>query len=225
MPLPKAKILIADDHRIVIDGLQRLLEPEYDVVGAVNDGRALLSAVSQLNPDVALVDVSMPLLNGIYATRRIVKRHPRVRVIIFTMNADVDIAREALVAGAKGYVLKGSPIEEILSAVGEVLKGNVYLSQPVTRDILCSCRTRGTNGYDLESPLSAREKEVLLLSAEGCSHKEVASALKISVKTAQSHRQNIKKKLGLESVAQLTQYAVKRRIVDPVNAGMTLHRL
>jgi len=223
--LPKAKILIADDHRIVIDVLRRLLDTEYDVVGAVTDGRSLLSAVSQLNPDVALVDVSMPLLNGIYATRRIIKQHPRVRVIIFTMNADVDIAHEALVAGAKGYVLKGSPIEEIFSAVGEVLKGNVYLSPLVTRDVLRSFRTRGMNGHDLESPLSAREKEVLQLSAEGCTHKEVASTLKISVKTVQCHRQNIKKKLGLESVAELTQYAVKHRILDPMNAGMTLHRL
>lgn len=223
--MQRPKLLIADDHTIVVDGLRNILEPDFEIVGTVNDGRALMKAVPELHPDVVFVDVSMPLLNGIYATKRIVKKFPYVKVIVFTMHADVEIARQALAAGASGYVLKRSPVSEINAAVAEVLKGNVYLSPLVTRDVLYSFQSQGKNVEDIQSPLSSREKEVLQLSAEGCSHKEVAAALKISVKTAQFHRYNIKKKLGLNTVAELTQYAVKHRIVDPLNAGMQLHQL
>ncbi len=216
--MKRARVLLADDHAVVLDGLTKILEPEFDIVGTVADGRALLNAVESLLPDVVVLDISMPLLNGIDAAKLIKKSHPDVRIVFVTMHPDVEIARQALAAGASGYILKHSPASEVVAALHEVCHGNAYLTPLVTKGVLDSYLRQPTTAADLPSPLSAREKEVLQLAAEGCSHKEVATTLNISVKTAQFHRHNIMNKLGLRTVAELTQYAIKHRIIDPMGA-------
>ncbi len=212
--MKRPRVLLADDHTVILDGLRSILEPEFEVVGAVEDGRALLSAVEQLKPDVTICDISMPLLNGLDATRQIKKSDPQAKIIVLTMHPDVSIARDALKAGASGYLLKNSSASEIVMAIQQVLKGRVYLSPLVTKDVLDSYLEAPQEPADLPAPLTEREREVLQLVAEGRSHKEVAGVLNISVKTAQFHRYSLMKKLGLRTTAELTQYAIKHGIIS-----------
>jgi len=138
--MSKARVLLADDHRIVIEGLKKLLEPEYDVVGTVEDGRALIAAVGELKPDVVVADISMPHLNGIEAVRQITQKNPRVRVVMLTMHQDVQYAVRAFEAGASGFVLKVSAPGELTTAIGEALKGKTYVTPGIARDLIHSTR-------------------------------------------------------------------------------------
>ena len=208
----RSKILLADDHAVILDGLRSLLEPEFEVVGSVEDGRALIDAVKSLRPDLVLADISMPLLNGIDAARQLKKDDPRMKLIILTMHPDVSLAREALQAGADGYILKNSHADEIVSAIREVLIGRTYLSPRITQDVLHSYMDSTATADDLGPDLSAREREVLQLTAEGMSHKDVANTLGISVRTAQFHRYKVMQKLGLRTTSELTKYAIKHGI-------------
>ena len=210
----RPKILLADDHTVILDGLRSILEADFEIVGAVTDGRAMVAACKKLRPDVVLSDIPMPLLNGLDATRQIKKADPEAKIIFLTMHPDVAMAKEALRAGGSGYVVKHSPASEIVTAIHEVLQGRVYLSPLVTKEVLDSFMANVEGPEQLPSPLSQREREVLQLVAEGQTHKEVAQTLGISVRTAQYHRYNIMKKLGLRTAAELTQYAIKHGIIS-----------
>ena len=211
--MKRPKILLADDHAVILDGLRSILEADFEIVGAVTDGRALVAACKKLRPDVVLCDITMPLLNGLDATRQIKKADPEAKIIFLTMHPDVAMAKEALRAGGSGYLVKHSPASEIVTAIQQVLRGRVYLSPLVTKEGLDSFMANVEGPEELPSPLSEREREVLQLVAEGQTHKQVGQILGISVRTAQYHRYNIMKKLGLRTAPELTQYAIKHGII------------
>jgi DNA-binding NarL/FixJ family response regulator len=207
------KVLIADDHSMVIDGLRSLLEPEFEVVGAVNDGRAVLPEVRKLQPDVVIIDISMPLLNGLDCTRQLHDAGCKAKILILTMHPDATLAQEALAAGASGYLLKSSPGSELKGALKDVLQGRTYLSPEVMRDVVAIMGRMTSIHEDVWAHLTTRQREVLQLVAEGKSHKEVANILNISVKTAEYHKYAILDKLGLKTNAELVQYAVRHGII------------
>ena len=211
--MKRSKVLIADDHSMVIDGLRSLLEPEFEVVGAVNDGRAVLPEVRKLQPDVVIVDISMPLLNGLDCTRQLRDAGCTAKILILTMHPDATLAQEALAAGASGYLLKSSPGSELKGALRDVLLGRTYLSPEVARDVGEVWGRRTSIHEDVWAQLTPRQREVLQLLAEGKSHKEVANILNISVKTAEYHKYAILDKLGLKTNAELVQYAVRHGII------------
>ena len=211
--MKRTKILIADDHVMVIDGLRRLLEPEYEVVGAVNDGRAVLPEVQNRKPDVVIIDISMPLLNGLDCTRRLREAGCTAKILILTMHPDATLAQEALAAGASGYLLKSSPGSELKGALREVLQGRTYLSPAVTRDVLEVMGRMTSIHENVWAHLTPRQREVLQLLAEGKSHKEIASILNISVKTAEYHKYALLGTLGLKTNAELVQYAIRHGII------------
>jgi DNA-binding NarL/FixJ family response regulator len=211
--MKRSRVLIADDHSMVIDGLRALLEPEYEVVGAVNDGRAVLPEVRRLQPDVVVIDISMPLLNGLDCARQLRDAGCTAKILILTMHPDATLAQEALAAGASGYVLKSSPGSELKAALRDVLGGRTYLSPAVTRDLNEIMGRMTSIHQDVWARLTPRQREVLQLLAEGKSHKEVANVSNISVKTAEYHKYAILDKLGLKTNAELVQYAIRHGII------------
>src|SRR5579863_8867416 len=211
--MKRYKVLIADDHSMVIDGLRSLLEPEFEVVGAVNDGRAVLPEVRKLRPDVVVIDISMPMLNGLDCTRQLHDTGCTAKILILTMHLDATLAQEALAAGASGYLLKSSPGSELKRALRDVLQGRIYLSPAVTQDLDDVVGRMTSIHEDVWAHLTPRQREVLQLLAEGKSHKEIASILNISVKTAEYHKYAILDKLGLKSNAELVQYAIRHGII------------
>lgn len=214
--MKKARVLLADDHALVAEGLQKLLESEYELVGTVADGRALLNTIEKVEPDIALVDISLPLLNGLDAARQIKKTAPHVKLIFLTMHADQTFVTEAFRLGASGYVLKQSAASELLFALTEVLKGRTYVSPAVTKDLV----ERVVSSHDTVEPkefagtLTVRQREVLQLIAEGKSTKEIASTLNISIKTVEFHKTRIMQELGVRTTAELTKYAIAHGIVS-----------
>jgi len=206
--MTKARILLADDHTLVVEGFRKILEPEFDLVGTVEDGRALLEAAQKLQPDVILLDISMPLLNGIDAARRLKKMMPDVKLIFVTMHADPAYVTEAFRVGATGYVLKRSAAADLLQAVRTVLNGHYYVAPPITKDVLSSLLASPAERQPGPEPLSPRQREVLQLVAEGHSLKEIADILKISVKTVEYHKAQIMQQLDLHTTAELTKYAI-----------------
>ncbi len=205
-------ILIADDHSMVVDGIRGLLEPEYEVVGSVADGRAVLAEVQRLKPDLIVIDVSMPALNGIDCTRQLRESGCAAKILVLTMHLDATLAREAINAGASGYLLKSSPSAELRNAIHELLLGRTYLSPAVTRDFL-EVMGRAGSRDDAWARLTPRQREVLQLLAEGKSHKEIAAILNVSVKTAEYHKYAILENLGLKTSAELVQYAIRHGII------------
>jgi DNA-binding NarL/FixJ family response regulator len=211
--MKRLKVLIADDHSMVIDGLRGLLEPEFEVVGAVNDGRAVLPEVRKLQPDVVVIDISMPLLNGLDCTRQLREAGCTAKILILTMHPDATLAQEALAAGGSGYLLKSSPGSELKRALREILLGRTYLSPAVTRDVIETKGRMTSIHEDVWAHLTPRQREVLQLLAEGKSHKEVADILNISVKTTEYHKYAILDKLGIKTNAELVQYAIRHGII------------
>lgn len=211
--MKRSTILIADDHSMVVDGLRGLLEPEYEVVGTVADGRQVLPEVERLKPQLVIVDISMPSLNGLDCTRQLREAGCPAKILILTMHPDATLAREALDAGASGYILKISPASELRIALKEVLLGRTYLSPAVTRDLLEVMGRATSTREDVWARLTLRQREVLQLLAEGKSHKEAAAILNVSVKTAEYHKYAILDKLGLKTNAELVQYAVRHGII------------
>ena len=205
----KPRVLVADDHRIVAEGLRGLLEPEYELVGIVPDGRALLEAHDRLHPDVVVADVTMPLLNGIQAVRRLRAAGSRARFIMLTMHPDAGYATEALAAGAAGYVLKHSAPEELVTAIREALAGRVYVTPRIAGDVLEALR----RGDEAQPRLTARQAEVLQLIAEGRSAKEIAALLDLSPRTVESHKYAIMKRVGVKTTAELVRFAVRQGLV------------
>jgi DNA-binding NarL/FixJ family response regulator len=205
------RVLLADDHAVVAQALESLLQKKFDLVGVVHDGRAVVDAAEKLCPDVVITDLSMPGLNGVDAIREIRQRRPGTKVLVLTMHRDTQLAVDAFKAGASGYVLKVSPAEELYRAIEEVAEGRGYVTSLLAKDLitlLLEARNR-TN----DEPLTPRQRAVLQLIAEGRTMKEVASVLAISPRTAESHKYEIMKVLGLETTAALIQYAIRLKIV------------
>lgn len=211
--MKKPRILLADDHRMVAEGLRGLLEPEYQLVGIVEDGRALLEAADRLMPDIIVADVSMPLLNGIDAVRQLKKKNPELTVVFLTMHLDVAYAASAFEAGASGYVLKHSAPSELLSAIGCALKGRTYITPMLAGELLNYQRNRpNSDERDGLARLTTRQKEVLQLLAEGQSVKEIAAILGISARTVEFHKYSMMEILGLKNSAELMRFAVEHGI-------------
>ncbi|MBI1354151.1 MAG: response regulator [Acidobacteria bacterium] len=206
----RPRILAADDHRIVAEGLRSLLEPEFELVGTVGDGRALVEEHDRLHPDVVVADVTMPLLNGVQAMRRLREQHSPAKFVFLTMHPDVDYAVEALDAGASGYVLKHSAPEELVTAVREALAGRTYITPRIAGAVLEAMRRPGGASA---ARLTSRQAEVLQLLAEGRSAKEIAAQLDLSPRTVESHKYAIMEALGVKTSAELVREAVKRGLV------------
>ncbi len=211
--MTRPRLLLADDHTLLLDGIRMLLEPEFELVGCVEDGQALLTAAMDSKPDVILLDISMPVLNGIDAAHQLRKMLPSAKLIFVTMHGDADFVTEAFRAGAAGYVLKRSAATELLTAIREVLKGNHYVSPLVTRNALDLFISASKTGSKLGDRLTTRQREVLQLVAEGRSRKEIATALKISVKTVEFHKAALMRELNLRTVADFTLYAVEHGMI------------
>jgi DNA-binding NarL/FixJ family response regulator len=208
----KPRLLIADDHALVVEGLTRILESECELIGSVEDGRELLSAAATLQPDLVLLDISMPLLNGIDAARQLLRVCPRAKVLIVTMHSDPDYVTEAFRAGASGYLLKRSAASELLTAIHEVMRGRYYLT-PLLKHETLDALLGGAESKTLSSTLTQRQREVLQLVAEGRSVKEIAAILKVSAKTVEFHKAALMERLGIRTTAELTRYALSHGIV------------
>jgi len=203
------RVLLADHHAIVLEGLRHILEPEFKIVGEVADGRALVAVALMYRPEIIITAISLPLLNGIEAAREIRKINRKVRIIFFTMHADPSYAVEALDAGASAYILKSAAVAEILVGIREVLNGRVYVSPSIDKEVLRVHMDRTGRREEAQTGLTPRQREVLRLLAEGKSLKEVAAVLKISVKTVEFHKYRIMNQLRLQTNAEMTKYAVK----------------
>ena len=212
----RPRILMADDHSLVLAGLRRLVEEEGDVVGTVEDGRALVEEAQRLRPDLILLDISMPLLNGLDAARQLTKLVPDSKLIVLTVHTTPTYVTEAFKAGAVGYLVKQSATAELKLAIQAVLSGQHYMTPSVTKEML------GTKRLPSEGPvckcpvtaLTPRQREVLQLLAEGKSTRSIASILNVSIKTVEFHRVRIMEELDLHSVAELTKYAVSEGLVS-----------
>lgn len=208
--MSRPRLLLADDHALLLGAFEKLLASEYDIVGQVSDGRALLAAVETARPDVVVLDISMPLLNGLDAGRQIKQKHRGVKLVFLTMNEDADLAAEAFRVGASAYVLKRSATLELLTAIREVVQGRSYITPLLTEGLVGSLM----HADEPAAPaLTARQREVLQLLAEGRSMKEVAAVLNLTPRTVAFHKYRMMAQLKVKSTAELIQYAVKHHIV------------
>jgi DNA-binding NarL/FixJ family response regulator len=207
------RILLADDHALVRHGFRMILaaQPDMEIAGEAGNGREAVELAQKLKPDVVVMDVAMPELNGIEATRRIIELAPRARVLALSMHKDAVYVREILRAGARGYLLKDSADADLLAAVRAVAKGEGYLSPGVSDAVLSDYRRHVTDPLDL---LTSREREVLQLIAEGKTNKEIATSLSLSVYTVEAHRGRLMEKLNLHSTGELVRFAVRSGLVD-----------
>jgi DNA-binding NarL/FixJ family response regulator len=212
------RILVADDHAVVRRGVRALLEsqPGWEVIAEATTGREAVDLARKLRPDVVIMDVSLPELNGLDAARHILKELPRVEVLVLTMHHSEELVREVLQAGARGYVLKSDADESLIAAVDSLRQHKPFLTATVTEFVLDEY-LRAADGPQLDASLpsvTAREREIIQLLAEGNSNKEIAAALRVSTKTIEAHRANIMRKLRLRSVTDLVRYAIRNRIVQ-----------
>jgi DNA-binding NarL/FixJ family response regulator len=207
----KPRVLLADDHALILGAFEKLLAEECEIVGQVGDGRALVAAVAALNPDVVVLDISMPLLNGLEAGRQIKQKSRNVKLVFLTMNEDPDLAAEAFRAGASGYLLKRSAASELSTAIREVVQGRSYITPLVAEGLVEALQHTGDRTPGDE--LTPRQREVLQLLAEGRSMKEVASLLNLTPRTVAFHKYQMMEQLKVKSTAELIQYAVKHHIV------------
>ncbi len=206
------KILLADDHKLMREGLRMLLEKlgRITIIGEADNGVSAVRMARDLKPDLVLMDIAMPDLNGIEATRRIMTEAPGVKVIALSMHADKRFVRHMFAAGAAGYVLKGSAFEEVAAAIKTVAAGRIYISPKITDQVLAEYAKQLIKlSAGEESPLSSREREVLQMLAEGKSSRKIAERLHISITTVDTHRKHIMDKLGFRSIAELTKYAIR----------------
>ena len=209
----RPRVLLAEDHRLLREAFVKLLEADCDVVGAVADGRALLEAAPKLRPDVVVVDIAMPLLNGLDAARQVKRSIPSVKVIFLTVSEDPELAAEAFRAGGSAFLLKNSAASELLQAIVEVMQGRSYVTPLVTRDMVDNLLRRPASPQGSRQ-LSPRQREVLQLLAEGRTMKEIASILNITARTVAFHKYTMMDELGIKSTAELVQYAIRTRIVS-----------
>jgi DNA-binding NarL/FixJ family response regulator len=212
--MSKPRILIADDHQILAEGLRGLLEPEFEVVAVVADGRELVAAAKKHVPDIIIADITMPALNGIEAAVHLRDLGVKAKVVFLTMHRDVAYARRAMEAGAAGFVLKHSVASELVTSVREALRGQTYVTPMIAGELLQSYREGASGLQGSVRCLTSRQREVLQLFAEGRSTKEVAAALNISIRTAEAHKARILEVLGLRSTAELVQYAIRTGMIS-----------
>ena len=211
MPVPK--VLLADDHKIVAQGLESLLKDSFNFVGTVSDGRALLEAALRLKPDVIVTDISMPLLNGLDAVRQFRSNGIEAKVVFLTMHADANLAAEAFRAGGSAFLLKQSAGDELILAIREILQGRAYLTPLIAKDMI-SVLMDARKEQGEESKLTTRQREVLQLIAEGKTMKEVAGLLNISTRTAETHKYEMMQTLGVKTTAELIQHAIRLHLVN-----------
>jgi DNA-binding NarL/FixJ family response regulator len=213
-PPRRPRVLLCDDHLVVAEALRSLLAPEFDLVGVVEDGRAMVEAADALRPDVIVADVSMPRLNGIDALVQLRRAGDRVPVVFLTMHREVTFARRALEAGASGFVLKHSAPVELVSAIRAALEGRTYLTPQLAGEVLESMKGGPGKADDPVVALTPRQREVLQLLAEGRSAKEIASSLSISTRTVEFHKYQLMETLGLHTNAELIHFAIKHGLVE-----------
>jgi DNA-binding NarL/FixJ family response regulator len=206
--MSKPRVLLADDHTLVLEGFKKLLEEHSQVVGTVGDGRSLLEAAKRLRPDIVVLDISMPKLNGLDAARRLRKIVPQARLIFVTVHADSDYVNQAFQAGASGYLLKRSAGSELLQAVQAVASGNYYITSLIAKDLVQSTLTGTTPSITDPNRLTMRQREILQLVAEGLTLKEIASTLGLSPKTVEYHKSKLMEQLSLHTTAELTKFAL-----------------
>jgi DNA-binding NarL/FixJ family response regulator len=209
----RPRVLLADDHRVVAEGLKRLLEDDFELVGVEEDGRALVAAARTLKPDVIVADISMPHLNGIDAMVQLKKDDPDVKVVFLTMHQEPAYARRALEAGAVGFVVKHSASTELVLAIRAALKGQTFITPTLANDVLRHAQQEARDGNGGEDLLTPRQREILELLAEGRSAKEIAATLAISARTVEFHKYQIMEEHGLHNNAELIHFAIKHGIV------------
>ncbi len=211
-------VLVAEDHTIVRQGLRSILDKEFniEVSGEAKDGKDVVDKVGRLNPDVVLMDISMPVLNGIDATRQIKKDNPDVKVIILSMHSSEEYIFQSFKAGASGYLIKQTADTELISAIQMVHKGDYFLNSSISRTLVQEYlnKTDSVKSEDSLQNLTGREREILQLIAEGCSNRKISEHLFISVKTVETHKANLMDKLNIHSIAELTKYALRKGIIS-----------
>ena len=212
--MKKPRVLLADDHKIVIEGLKNLLRDEFEIVGSVEDGRALVEQASTLYPDVIVADISMPQLNGIEAARQIKKIDKNIKIVFLTMHQDATYAANAFEAGASGFVLKHSASSELIRAIREAIKGRTYVTPLIAGDLIHNYQEGGSPEKNLFKKMSPRQREVLQLLAEGKSAKKIASILNISTRTVEFHKYKMMEQLNIKTSTELLQYAIKHGIIS-----------
>jgi DNA-binding NarL/FixJ family response regulator len=208
----RVRVIIADDHTILLEALRKIVEPEYDVVGLATDGRALVESALSLRPDIIIVDIAMPLMNGLEAGWLIKQKLPSTKLIFLTMNEDPDLALEALRSGASGYVLKSSAASALVLAMRAAVKGKTFVSPQIAGSMQSA--SIGDSKHSRERYLTARQREVVHLLAEGKSMKEVATILNVSLRTAAFHKYRIMELLRLKTTQDLVAYAIKSRLAE-----------
>jgi DNA-binding NarL/FixJ family response regulator len=211
--MKRPRVLLADDHRLLREAFAQILEPNCEVVGAVADGRALLVAANDLRPEVVVLDIAMPLLNGLDAARQLKRLMPAVKVIFLTVSEDPDLAAEAFRAGASGFLLKNSAASELFQAIQEVLQGRSYVTPQATQGLV-GAFLDGPEPGKKSGELSPRQREVLQLLAEGHAMKEIGRILKITPRTVAFHKYSMMEQLGITSSAELVQFAIKQHLVS-----------
>jgi DNA-binding NarL/FixJ family response regulator len=212
--MSRKRVLLADDHAMFHEGLEKLLTPVYEIAGRVQDGRALVDTAAELEPDLIVADISMPELNGIEAIREMKAAGIDARVVLLTMHEDPDYAIEALNAGALGYCVKHSASSELVSALEEALEGRMYVTPRVAKEVFSRLSSSNDEPVQGERAPTPRQREVLKLLAKGCSAKEIARRLGVSQRTVEHHKYNMMGQLGIKTTAGLIQYAVKSGLVD-----------
>ncbi len=208
----RCRVLLADDHTLLLEAFEKLLEHDYTVVGTVSDGRALLSAAAELMPDVIVLDIAMPLLNGLDAARQLKKTMPKVKLVFLTMNEDPNVANEAFRAGASGYLLKTSALSELSKAIHEALCGRIYVTPLIAQGMVDSFIWQPAEGRGIPQ-LTPRQREVLQLLAEGRSMKEAATILNVAPRTVAFHKYRMMKEFSLKNNADLIRFAFREHIV------------
>ena len=211
--MTRTRILLADDHTLLLGAFQRLLEPDYEVVGAVTDGRALVRSALELKPDLIIVDIAMPKLSGLEAARQIKERMPKIKLVFLTMNPDAEVAAEAFRIGASAYLVKTSAASELQHAIRDVLRGGSYVSPSISKGILGSVRRQAKPKKDPHE-LTQRQREVVQLLGEGRSMKETALILNLTPRTVAFHKYRTMEQLHLKTFAELVQFAVQQGIVS-----------
>ncbi len=211
--MPKARVLLADDHRLLLEAFEKLLQPDFEVVGTVGDGYALLDAALELKPDVIVLDIAMPKMNGMVAAKKLKQTMPEVKLIFLTVNEDADIASEAMRIGASGYLLKSSAASELFQAIETALEGRSYVTPMIMQEMVASL-ANDRQTVEASAKLTMRQQEVLQLLAEGRSMKEAAKLLGVSPRTIAFHKYRIMNELSLKTSADLVRYAIKHSFVS-----------
>jgi DNA-binding NarL/FixJ family response regulator len=209
----KARVLLGDDHALILDGLRTALQTRYEITGLAKDGRALVQAAERLKPDLVVLDISMPLLNGFEAAKQIKKSLPHTKLIFLSQHVNPAYLKQALRLGASGYVLKGDATEELHLAIEEVLRGRTYITPAFGEDVIARLWNRDGELSEETEGLTDRQREILQLIVEGRGNKEIADILHLSVKTIEFHRARIMAKLGVKTVAELTKIALQQGLI------------